>query len=1008
MTDTATCEALAGYVTQSNTTLGDIQFLFQVKSLTSLLLTNFLPPSTPRNFLIYRGQTVRIPFPCRCKNGTGLSDGLPVHIVTKAESGKDLNYISKTLFNSLTTDQLVKDVNHLEDSDTLIEGQKLWIPLPCSCDDEEGQKVVHYAHAQLQTGHPSNGLATNTGQIAAKFGINLRTLQKLNNLTSNEPVYGKIIDIPLQPPTAPSQVDGAAMKSLATTLGHPFGWSGDKFCMWQGVICDNNGFVKSISYPSSNLSGILPSNLSSLSQLSGIFLQGNQLSGPLPSFNNLALLQEIHLESNNFTSVPNGAFSGLSSLRILSLEDNLSLRPWGFPAELVSSPNLVGYFASNANLIGQIPDIFSSLTSLQNLRLSCNNLTGSLPFSFHGSRIRNLKLDNQHMGLSGTLDVLAWMTRLREVWLQKNYFTGTIPNLSNCTRLSNLRLDNNLLTGPIPPSLISLYLVNISLHSNKLQGPFPSYPKQLTGALENNSFCKDIAGECDPYVSILLEVAGALGYPLKLAEAWHGNDVCNKWEFVTCDASRNVTAINISRQGFSGNISQALVQLTYLRQLYLNDNKLTGTIPDSLTTLSQLTEIDVSNNDLRGQVPSFRSSVTVLTSGNRNIKPITSTTNGTTPNTTAASDRSSGKMAKIIPGVLVPSIAIVGLGILVYIYKKKRHETESKEDLEQWGNSQLAPDSQTRFTYKALKMATNNFDMHKKLGGGGLGTVFEGSLSDGSKVAVKRLDCLGQGRKEFLAEVRTMGSIHHLNLVKLLGFCVENSHRLLVYEYMSKGSLDKWIFDINSRDNFTWDTKKKIIVHIAKGLAYLHEECHKKIVHLDVKPQNVLLDDEFNAKISDFGLAKLIDRDQNYVMTQMRGTRGYLAPEWLGRKITEKADVYSYGVVVLEVIFGRKNLDCSHPEESTLIMQVKKKEEESQLLDLLDTCSEDMLDNYEDIEKTISLAIRCLHSEPAGRPPMSMVVKILEGVTILEDIDNYSLTSPLMTEISDSVLSGPR
>ncbi|KAK2993363.1 hypothetical protein RJ640_007630 [Escallonia rubra] len=226
--------------------------------------------------------------------------------------------------------------------------------------------------------------------------------------------------------------------------------------------------------------------------------------------------------------------------------------------------------------------------------------------------------------------------------------------------------------------------------------------------------------------------------------------------------------------------------------------------------------------------------------------------------------------------------AIVVLAFLIFLYVRfKRHVLEDRPNEDgEWENSLvLLPDLPKRFSYEDLKSATQNFDVNKRLGGGGFGSVFGGTLSDGTRVAVKRLDRLGQGRKEFLAEVQTMGNIHHINLVKLLGFCAERLHRLLVYEYMSCGSLDKWIFHRTSEDALEWTIRKKIILNIAKGLAYLHEECKSRIIHLDIKPQNILLDENFNAKLSDFGLAKLMDRDQSQVMTQMRGTLGYLAPE---------------------------------------------------------------------------------------------------------------------------------
>ena len=155
---------------------------------------------------------------------------------------------------------------------------------------------------------------------------------------------------------------------------------------------------------------------------------------------------------------------------------------------------------------------------------------------------------------------------------------------------------------------------------------------------------------------------------------------------------------------------------------------------------------------------------------------------------------------------------------------------------------------------------------------------------------MKRLDDFNQINKSFLAEVETIGNLHHFNLVRLIGFCAEKSHRLLVYEYMSNGSLDRWVFHKNLEMLLDWQQRKKIIIDIARGLTYLHDDCRQKIIHLDIKPHNILLDENFNAKVTDFGLFKLVDRDQSQVVTTMRGILGYMAPEWLSSTITEKVD----------------------------------------------------------------------------------------------------------------------
>ncbi|XP_039154996.1 G-type lectin S-receptor-like serine/threonine-protein kinase SD2-5 [Eucalyptus grandis] len=263
------------------------------------------------------------------------------------------------------------------------------------------------------------------------------------------------------------------------------------------------------------------------------------------------------------------------------------------------------------------------------------------------------------------------------------------------------------------------------------------------------------------------------------------------------------------------------------------------------------------------------------------------------------------RRAELILGITVGAV----LMILVSLFGICIPSMVRKNDVDSNDDPDLPRLQITRFYYEDLKAMTGDFTV--MLGEGGFGSVFLGTLPSGIRIAVKRLDGFSQMKKSFLAEAETIGTIHHVNLVRLLGFCAEKSFRLLVYEYMCNGSLDKWIFHKDQEFDLCWQVRRKIIIDVAKGLAYLHEECHQKIIHLDVKPQNILLDEHFNAKLADFGLSKLIEKDQSQVMTTMRGTPGYLAPEWLSSIITEKVDVYSFGIVMLEVLCGRKNVDRS-------------------------------------------------------------------------------------------------
>ncbi|XP_041022746.1 G-type lectin S-receptor-like serine/threonine-protein kinase SD2-5 [Juglans microcarpa x Juglans regia] len=345
-----------------------------------------------------------------------------------------------------------------------------------------------------------------------------------------------------------------------------------------------------------------------------------------------------------------------------------------------------------------------------------------------------------------------------------------------------------------------------------------------------------------------------------------------------------------------------------------------------------------------------------------------------------------GSSQKRFPYVVIIAIAtilvIVGLLYVGFrFYRKKKRIPESPRETSEEDNFlETLSGMPIRFNYRDLQTATNNFSV--KLGQGGFGSVYQGALPDGTRLAVKKLEGIGQGKKEFRAEVSIIGSIHHLHLVRIKGFCAEGTHRLLVYEYMANGSLDKWIFRKN-KDEFLldWDTRFNIALGTAKGLAYLHEDCDNKIVHCDIKPENVLLDDKYLAKVSDFGLAKLMTREQSHVFTTLRGTRGYLAPEWITNyAISEKSDVYSYGMVLLEIIGGRKNFDPAETsEKSHFPSYAFKMLEKGKLRDILD--SQLMIDeNDERVFTAIKVALWCVQEDMNLRPSMTKVVQMLEGL----------------------------
>ncbi|CAL5336614.1 unnamed protein product [Camellia sinensis] len=329
----------------------------------------------------------------------------------------------------------------------------------------------------------------------------------------------------------------------------------------------------------------------------------------------------------------------------------------------------------------------------------------------------------------------------------------------------------------------------------------------------------------------------------------------------------------------------------------------------------------------------------------------------------------------IIIGVVgsVPAVVLLGL-VFVVIWKWQRRLVGTK----------ALDGSLVAFRYKDLQKATKNFS--EKIGGGGFGSVFKGTLPDSTVIAVKKLESINQGEKQFRVEVCTLGTIQHVNLVRLRGFCSEGKSKLLVYDYMQNGSLHSHLFQENESKVLDWKTRYQIALGTAKGLVYLHENCKDCIIHCDIKPSNILLDIGFRPKVADFGLAKLLGREFSRVLTTMRGTTGYLAPEWiLGVAITTKADVYSYGMMLFELISGRRNTDQS--EERIVkffpISAASVVIKGGDVLSLLDHRLEKHVD-VEEVWRICKVACWCIQDDENDRPSMGQVVQILEGILDVE------------------------
>ncbi|CAL1354289.1 unnamed protein product [Linum trigynum] len=294
------------------------------------------------------------------------------------------------------------------------------------------------------------------------------------------------------------------------------------------------------------------------------------------------------------------------------------------------------------------------------------------------------------------------------------------------------------------------------------------------------------------------------------------------------------------------------------------------------------------------------------------------------------------------------------------------------------------------FSFRELTVATQNFTLENLIGEGGFGRVYKGQLED-KDVAVKQLDRNGfQGNREFLVEVLMLSLLHHSNLVNLVGYCADGDQRILVYEYLANGSLEDHLLDLpEGKAPLDWNTRMKVAAGAAKGLEYLHETADPPVIYRDFKASNILLDAEFNPKLSDFGLAKLGPTgDKTHVSTRVMGTYGYCAPEYaLTGQLTSKSDVYSFGVVFLEIITGRRVIDNSRPtEEQNLVTWASPLLKDRKKFDLL---ADPLLEgNYpqKGLHQALAVAAMCLQEEAATRPLMSDVVTALEYLATNKDV----------------------
>ena len=321
----------------------------------------------------------------------------------------------------------------------------------------------------------------------------------------------------------------------------------------------------------------------------------------------------------------------------------------------------------------------------------------------------------------------------------------------------------------------------------------------------------------------------------------------------------------------------------------------------------------------------------------------------------------------------------LGISIIFFVYRSNKLKREHKLNIQKFLEDYRAC-KPSRYSYVDIKRITNNFK--DKLGQGGYGTVYKGKLSNEVFVAVKILDDFKGNGEEFINEVGTMGTIHHVNVVRLLGFCADGYKRALIYDFLPNESLDKFIFSAFGNNlSLGWHKLQDITIGIAKGIEYLHQGCDQRILHLDIKPHNILLDHNFNPKISDFGLAKLCSKEQSAVsMTAARGTMGYIAPEMLSRNfgnVSYKSDVYSFGMLLIEMVGGRKNIDVTVKNSNEVYFPEWLYNHLNQEQEVRIRIEEES--DMKIAKKLSIIGLWCIQWYPIDRPSMKIVIGMLEG-----------------------------
>ncbi|XP_022941240.1 probable leucine-rich repeat receptor-like serine/threonine-protein kinase At3g14840 isoform X9 [Cucurbita moschata] len=786
-----------------------------------------------------------------------------------------------------------------------------------------------------------------------------------------------------------------------------------------------------ISLLANRLTGPIPEAIGNISSLAELVLEMNQFSGSLPTeLGNLTSLSRLLLTSNNFSGELPSSLARITSLTDFRISDNHFT---GQIPKFVQNWTALTKIAIQASgLDGPIPSEIGLLTKLTDVRIS--DLNGdSSPFPPLNTLTKLKTLILRSCNITGVLpDNLDGLTLLKTLDFSFNKITGPIPaSFEAFKKVDRIYLTGNLLNGPVPTWMlqegesIDLSYNKFTLSNSENTGCQSRNLNLFASSSQDNSSGGTVS--CLPSTCRNADT-GKSSLFFQRVENWGfsstGNfmdDARSTDDFIALNISAlsmpnpelyvtaRISPISLTYYAYCMGSGNYTVGLHFAEIAFTNDTsyRSLGRRLFDVYVQGKLKLKDFNIADAAGGIgkPIVKNFTVPVTNGTIEIRLFWAG-KGTTaipvrvvygplisaisvdpdfePPSEGGKDISAGAVVGIVAGIVAAVIFVIifVLGVLWCggcLQKKSTLEQELK-------GLDLGTSS---FSLRQIRAATNNFDAANKIGEGGFGPVYKGVLQDGTVIAVKQLSSKSkQGNREFVNEIGMISALQHPHLVKLYGCCVEGNQLLLIYEYLENNSLARALFGPEEFQlKLDWPTRHKICVGIARGLAYLHEESRLKIVHRDIKATNVLLDKNLNPKISDFGLAKLDEEENTHISTRIAGTFGYMAPEYAMRGyLTDKADVYSFGIVALEILSGRSNTifrtkdDCFY-----LLDHANTLKEGDRLLELVDPRLGSEY-NQREAMTIIDIAFRCTNNTAAVRPTMSSVVSMLEGKVAVKEV----------------------